>query len=48
MYPEIINEVKQLIGDDIILWGSSLFCKKEKNGKKHLGIKMESIGPSNH
>ena len=25
MYPEIINEVKQLIGDDIILWGSSLF-----------------------
>ena len=34
MYPEIINEVKQLIGDDIILWGSSLFCKKEKNGKE--------------
>ena len=33
-YPEIINEVKQLIGDDIILWGSSLFCKKEKNGKE--------------
>ena len=34
MYPEIISEVKQLIGDDIILWGSSLFCKKEKNGKE--------------
>ena len=34
MYPEIINEVKQLIGEDIILWGSSLFCKKEKNGKE--------------
>ena len=34
LYPEIISEVKQLIGDDIILWGSSLFCKKEKNGKE--------------
>ncbi len=34
MYPEIIDEVKQLIGEDIILWGSSLFCKKEKNGKE--------------
>ena len=34
MYPEIISEVKQLIGEDIILWGSSLFCKKEKNGKE--------------
>ena len=34
MYPEIVSEVKQLIGEDIILWGSSLFCKKEKNGKE--------------
>ncbi len=34
IYPEIIEEVKQLIGEDIILWGSSLFCKKEKNGKE--------------
>ena len=34
MYPEIINEVKQLIGEDIILWGSSLFCKAERNGKE--------------
>jgi hypothetical protein len=34
MYPEIISEVKQLIGEDIVLWGSSLFCKKEKNGKE--------------
>ena len=25
MYPEIVSEVKQLIGEDIILWGSSLF-----------------------
>ena len=25
MYPEIIDEVKQIIGEDIILWGSSLF-----------------------
>ena len=31
---EIIEEVKQLIGEDIILWGSSLFCKKGKNGKE--------------
>ena len=30
MYPEIISEVKQLIGEDIVLWGSSLFCKKKK------------------
>ena len=34
LYPEIIEEVKQLLGEDIILWGSSLFCKKEKNGKE--------------
>ena len=34
LYPEIIEEVKQLIGEDIILWGSSLFCKKGKNGKE--------------
>ena len=34
MYPEIISEVIQLLGEDIILWGSSLFCKKEKNGKE--------------
>ena len=34
MYPEIITEVKQLIGKDVILWGSSLFCKNEKNGKE--------------
>ena len=23
-----------MLGEDIILWGSSLFCKKEKNGKE--------------
>ena len=34
LYPEIINEVKQLIGEDIILWGSSLFCKAEKTGNE--------------
>ena len=34
LYPEIVEEVKQLIGEDIILWGSSLFCKKGKNGKE--------------
>ena len=34
LYPEIIEEVKQLLGKDIILWGSSLFCKKENNGKE--------------
>ena len=33
-YPEIINEVKQLIGEDIILWGSSLFCKAQKTGNE--------------
>ena len=34
LYPEIINEVKQLIGENIILWGSSLFCKAEKTGNE--------------
>ena len=34
LYPEIIEEVKQLIGEDIILWGSSLFCKAEKTGNE--------------
>ena len=30
MFPEILEEVKQLIGNNVILWGSSLFCKVEK------------------
>ena len=34
LYPEIIDEVKQLIGEDVILWGSSLFCKAEKTGNE--------------
>ena len=34
LYPEIIEEVKQLIGEDIILWGSSLFCKAKKTGNE--------------
>ena len=25
--PEILDAVSQIIGDDIILWGSALFCK---------------------
>jgi hypothetical protein len=31
--PQIINAVAQLIGDDIIVWGSALFCKAGKGGR---------------
>ena len=31
--PEILDAVAHLIGDDIIIWGSALFCKAGKGGK---------------
>ena len=31
--PEILNAVAQLIGEDIIIWGSALFCKAGKGGR---------------
>jgi len=31
--PEILDAVAQLIGDDIIIWGSALFCKSGIGGK---------------
>lgn len=31
--PEILDAVAQLIGDDIIIWGSALFCKAGKGGR---------------
>ncbi len=31
--PEILDAVAQLIGEDIIVWGSALFCKAGKGGK---------------
>lgn len=33
MLPEILNTVRALIGDDIIVWGSALFAKKGTGGK---------------
>jgi ectoine hydroxylase-related dioxygenase (phytanoyl-CoA dioxygenase family) len=33
MMPEILDIVTDLIGDDIIVWGSALFAKKGKGGK---------------
>lgn len=33
LYPEIIDMVEQLIGPDIILWGSMLFCKPAGTGR---------------
>jgi len=32
--PEIIDMVEQLVGEDIILWGSSVFYKQPKAGKE--------------
>jgi ectoine hydroxylase-related dioxygenase (phytanoyl-CoA dioxygenase family) len=32
-FPEILDVVEQLIGPDIILWGSMLFCKPPKDGQ---------------
>ena len=31
--PEILDCVAQVLGDDIILWGSGLFCKRSTQGK---------------
>ena len=31
--PEILDTVSQVLGGDIILWGSALFCKRAKGGK---------------
>ena len=31
--PEILDAVAQIIGEDIIIWGSALFCKAGKGGR---------------
>lgn len=31
--PEVLDVVAQVLGEDIILWGSALFCKSAKGGK---------------
>lgn len=31
--PELIDPVRELIGDDVILWGSGLFCKSAEGGR---------------
>ncbi|MDA0276611.1 MAG: phytanoyl-CoA dioxygenase family protein [Proteobacteria bacterium] len=31
--PEILDAVAQLIGEDLIIWGSALFCKAGKGGR---------------
>lgn len=31
--PEILDAVAQLIGEDIIIWGSALFCKAGRGGR---------------
>ena len=31
--PQILDAVAQLIGEDIIIWGSALFCKAGKGGR---------------
>ena len=33
--PEILDAVAQLIGEDVIIWGSALFCKAGKGGAGH-------------
>ena len=33
LMPEILDAVEQLIGANIIVWGSALFCKKGRGGK---------------
>lgn len=32
--PEILDAVAQIIGEDIIIWGSALFCKAGKGGRE--------------
>ena len=31
--PEILDAVSQIIGEDVIIWGSALFCKAGKGGR---------------
>ncbi len=31
--PELLDPVRALIGDDVILWGSGLFCKSAEGGR---------------
>lgn len=33
MLPELVDPVRALIGDDVILWGSGLFCKRATGGR---------------
>jgi len=33
-YPDILDAVAQLLGNDIIVWASNFFCKKGKGGKE--------------
>ena len=39
MMPELVDPVRELIGDDVILWGSGLFCKSAEGGRGTRGIK---------
>ena len=48
LYPEIIEEVKQLLGKDIFSGVPHYFVKKKTMEKKLLGIKMVNTGPLNH
>src|SRR3990172_202577 len=36
-FREIVDMAEQLIGPDIILWGSQLFCKPARHGLAHPG-----------
>ena len=42
MFPEILDLVEQLIGPDIVLWGSMLLCKPAGVGRAVPGIRTGS------
>lgn len=44
--PAILDMVEQLIGTDLILWGTTVFGKPAERVLKHLGIRTANTGRS--
>ena len=45
-HPDIVDGIAQLLGDNLLVWSSELFCKQPEGGKRgRHGIRMASTGP---
>ena len=43
-HPRIVDAVADLLGPNVVCWGSHFFCKMPHDGKRVLGIKIAPIG----